>query len=344
MAWAPWGLDEPLSACAQMAALSRPAESTLMSTDASHPLAAVAFDARIGHLRALLAVVSEGSVSAGARRLGMAQPTLTRAIKQLELSLGMPVLARGPGGLELTGLGRLLLPHARRLVRAHEKVQEAADQLAGGSAGTVTVAASALPRLLLLPEASRSLWKRFPHVHLAVGEGAYPHVLHQFEAASLDFAMCPAPVAQVPAAYEAQPLLEVQLAVTMRAGHPLRGATSLTELGGCQWIAAGPPFGLGLREAFEAHDLPAPTSRIHCESLEHALRLVAHSDMMTLAPATVVTRSPLANALHQPRLRQAMAPLAIALIMPRQRALSPAAEHLLAALHKAASRMGMAPW
>jgi LysR family transcriptional regulator of abg operon len=315
-----------------------------MSSDSSLPVAAMAFDARIGHLRALLAVVAEGSVSAGARRLGMAQPTLTRAIKQFELSLGMPVLARGPGGLELTELGRLLLPHARRLVRAHEKVQEAAAQLAGSVEGTVTIAMSALPRLLLLPEASRALWKRFPHVHLEIGEGTYPHVLRQFEAAALDFAMCPAPPDQIPSTFESQTLLEVQLAVTMRAGHPLRSATSLAELVGCQWIAAGPPFGLGLREAFEAHQLPAPHSRIHCESLDHALRLVAQSDMMTLAPATVVSRSPLAATLHQPRLRQSMAPLSVALLLPRQRALSPAAEQLIDALRSAASRCATAPW
>lgn len=293
-------------------------------------------DFRIGQLRALVASVEEGSVSGGARKLGVAQPTLTRAIKQLELSLGVPILARGPGGLELTDMGRRLLPHAKRLVRAHEKALEAAAQLAGAGDGTVNVGASALPRMLLLPPAAGRLWARFPQVQLTVVEAAFPHVLHQFESGNLDFAMCPVPIGDVPAEFEAHPILDARLAVTMRAQHPLRNCTSLSDLLDCEWIAAGPPFGQGMREAFEVNRLAAPSCRIHCESLEYALGLVARTDMVTLAPRAVVSGSVLSTMLHQPTVRDELPALSIGLIIPRRRALTPAAQHLLDALMMAA--------
>lgn len=287
---------------------------------------------RVGQLRALVASVEEGSLSGGARRLGMAQPTLTRAIQQLELSLGVPILARGPGGLELTEMGRVLLPHARRLVRAHENAQEAAAQLAGARTGTVNVAASALARMLLLPAAAHSLWAQFPDIHLSVVEAAYPHVLDQFEARSIDFAMCPIPMNDIPPQFEAYSLLEARLVVTVRAGHPMKECTSLVQLADQEWIAAGPPFGQGLSEAFRANGLAPPVLRTHCESLEHALSLVARSDMMTLAPRAVAAGSVSSARLHQLDLHETLPEVSIGLLIPRQRALTPAAQQLIDAL------------
>jgi len=298
-----------------------------------------ALEMRVGQLRALVVVVAEGGVSAGARRLGVAQPTLTRAIQQLEMALGGPVLARGPGGLELTDFGRLLLPHAQRLLRAHEKAQEAASQLRGEPHAQLHIAASALPRLLLLPAASRALWAAYPEAQLQVSEAAYPHVLQRLDSGALDMAMCPVPLSQLPQAYEARELLTVELAVTMRADHPLRRARSLADLASCEWIAAGPSFGQGLPEAFARNGLPAPSCPVHCESLEHALRLVGHTTMLTLAPAEVVRQLPLADSLFQPPLRDQMPALTIVLLLPRRRALSPAAQTLLAALEQTARLM-----
>lgn len=311
----------------------------LMANHLSNP-GSPGLEFRVGHLRALVAIVSEGSVSGGARKLGVAQPTLTRAIKQLELSLGAPILARGPAGLELTDIGRILLPHAQRLVRAHERALEAAAQIAGGAQGTVNVAASPLPRMLLLSPAARSVWEHFPQVQMTVSEATYPHVLHQFELGELDFAMCPAPIHDVPAQFEAHPIMDARLAVTMRADHPMRGCASLVDLQSCEWASSGPPFGQGMHEAFAAIGLAAPGCRIHCESLEYALGLVARSDMVILAPRAVVANSTLAPKLYQPRLREELPAVSIALIIPRQRALTPAAQHLLDALMEAAGDVG----
>lgn len=268
--------------------------------------------------------------------MGVAQPTVTRAIQQLEMALGSPVMARGPGGLVLTDFGRLLLPHAQRLLKAHEKAQEAAAQLRGETQAQLHIAASPLPRLLLVPAASRALWAAYPDAQLQVSEAAYPQVLERLDSGALDMAMCPVPLSQLPQTYEARELLTVELAVTMRADHPMRRSRSLADLANCEWIAAGPSFGQGLPEAFARTGLTAPSCPVHCESLEHALHLVAHTTMLTLAPAEVLRHLPLADGLIQPTLTDQMPALSIVLLLPGRRALSPAAQTLLQALEQGA--------
>ena len=52
--------------------------------------------------RAFLAVLSEGSLSAAARTLSVAQPTVRRRIEELEGALGVPLFTRSSGGLQPT--------------------------------------------------------------------------------------------------------------------------------------------------------------------------------------------------------------------------------------------------
>ena len=58
-------------------------------------------------------VADEGSITRTADRIGIAQPALTRHIKQLEAELGTQLLMRLPRGVRLTNSGRDFLEHAR---------------------------------------------------------------------------------------------------------------------------------------------------------------------------------------------------------------------------------------
>lgn len=60
------------------------------------------------HVRALLATVEAGSLSAAARRLGLTQPTLGRQVAALEQTLGVTLFERVGKTLVLTEAGREL--------------------------------------------------------------------------------------------------------------------------------------------------------------------------------------------------------------------------------------------
>jgi DNA-binding transcriptional LysR family regulator len=63
------------------------------------------------HFRTLLAVLEAGSLSGGARRLGLSQPTAGRHIEQLEQALGAALFTRSQTGLRPTDLALELRPH-----------------------------------------------------------------------------------------------------------------------------------------------------------------------------------------------------------------------------------------
>ncbi len=67
-------------------------------------------------IRAFSQVVVQGSVSKAADELFRTQSAITRAIRDLELTLGVPLFERHAGGMRLTDLGKCILPRAERAI------------------------------------------------------------------------------------------------------------------------------------------------------------------------------------------------------------------------------------
>jgi DNA-binding transcriptional LysR family regulator len=102
--------------------------------------------------RSFLAVLSEGSLSGAARRLGLSQPTIGRHVEALEQALGGLVLfTRSPQGLSPTDAARELEPHVRAMASASEAVVRAASGEAGEARGVVRITASDVVGAEVLP-------------------------------------------------------------------------------------------------------------------------------------------------------------------------------------------------
>jgi DNA-binding transcriptional LysR family regulator len=83
-----------------------------------------------------LAVCEERSFTRAARRCGVAQPTVTKAIKDLEDRIGGPLLVRQKlQQVETTptSLGLALLPHFGRAIRSLRRAERVAAQFIGHS-------------------------------------------------------------------------------------------------------------------------------------------------------------------------------------------------------------------
>lgn len=101
--------------------------------------------------RAFLVTAEEGSLSAAARALGMAQPTLGRQVDGLEQELGIVLFERVGRGLTLTPSGLELLEHVRDMGEAAGRVSLTALGQSQALEGTICISASETYAVVLLP-------------------------------------------------------------------------------------------------------------------------------------------------------------------------------------------------
>jgi len=92
-------------------------------------------------LRYFVAVADAGSVTAAARTQHVAQPSLSRQLRQLERDLGITLFDRRDGRLTLSAGGRQFLPVARDVLGRADAAREAAAAIAAGRLQRVTIAA-----------------------------------------------------------------------------------------------------------------------------------------------------------------------------------------------------------
>lgn len=102
-------------------------------------------------VRALLATVETGSLSAAARRLGLSQPTLGRQVAALERSLGVTLFERVGRGLVLTQAGRELVTPLQSMGEAAERISRIASWQSQAIDGVVRITASDIYAVHVLP-------------------------------------------------------------------------------------------------------------------------------------------------------------------------------------------------
>ncbi|OUS07509.1 LysR family transcriptional regulator [Rhodobacterales bacterium 52_120_T64] len=118
------------------------------------------------HIQAFLAVADTGSLSAGARALGLSQPTLGRQVHAAEKSLGVELFHRRSHGLDLTSTGQTLLGPAKDMQKAAAKLSLAAEGRAEGLQGIVRITASEVISHFLLPRMLAGIRAVEPEIEL----------------------------------------------------------------------------------------------------------------------------------------------------------------------------------
>src|SRR4051812_30729543 len=94
------------------------------------------------HLRYFVAVAEELHFGHAAQRLHIAQPPLSRQIRDLERELDASLFDRSARGVRLTAAGRAFLPQARLTLAQAERAQRTAQRAARGEIGRLRVAFS----------------------------------------------------------------------------------------------------------------------------------------------------------------------------------------------------------
>ena len=240
----------------------------------------------VAQLRALIAVSAAGNFSMAARNIGLSQPSVHRAAKELERLAGLSMFEAATYGIELTRPAQFLAQQARlAFVEIEHGFAEVAE-MTGGDSGRLVVGAMPLARSHVLPEAIDRLMNERPNVHVRVIDGPYRDMLHGLRNGEIDMLIGalrdPAPIDDI----EQIALFDDRLAIVARVGHPLFARQKIAEadLMAYPWVVSPP--GAPTRDYFESMFPPAARDKlpglIETSSLIVVRGALLRSDRLTL--------------------------------------------------------------
>ncbi|MER7727641.1 LysR family transcriptional regulator [Streptomyces sp. NPDC096323] len=236
-----------------------------------------------------LAVAEEGSVTAAAERLRVAQPSVSQQIRGLERELGVELFARTPTGLVATVVGRAFLREAEAAVSAARRAKATARAGADELAGELVVAAQMGFGTRQWPGALDALRRRYPRLEVTVFEEPSSAELERLcRRGVLDLALMAA-CERSPS--DAHRLGDEEFVVVLGPGHRQLTAdrVDLRELAGEAWVRFDRDSALDgvLLSVLRDNGLtPATAARV--SQTATAVRWAAHGLGATLVPASAV--------------------------------------------------------
>ena len=292
-------------------------------------------------LNALIAAVEEGSLRGAARRLGVAQPALTRMMRELEIELAAPLLVRTSHGVLPTAQGKVLFEHAQKVGKELQSASDQISQLGGRMRGELHIGAVPVAVMLLIPETLRTFGREFPDIRLHVSEEMFIAHLQRLRSGEVDIAVGGIPGGLPSGEFVTEELMSTSMVVVVRRGGPQATATRLEQLAGAKWVYTSAANDTGYaRLLFESHGLAAPTVGAVVNSTLALLSLVASGDHVGLLPRQIAEHPLAAPYIGIVPLAEAGLPLTIGAIVRSDAVVTPAVRHFIAHLHRAAHQLG----
>lgn len=167
-------------------------------------------------------IVESGSFSRAAERLFVAQSALSRQVRELEDSIGTPLLRRGPRQVELTPAGRAFLPRAQRLLGDLEAARRLAREVGEGGHGLLRLGhSSSVPLVGGLQAALRGYLAVQSGVRLELTQQSSEQQLADLAEGRLDLGLLRLPVLRQHPRLHLRALYREPLLLALAADHPL---------------------------------------------------------------------------------------------------------------------------
>ncbi|HEY4201440.1 MAG TPA: LysR family transcriptional regulator [Devosiaceae bacterium] len=119
-------------------------------------------------LQAFLSVLDEGSFVKAAEVLNLSQPALSRRIKNLEDSIGTPLLERTTRRVSATAEGRRLQPVLARIIDELESSMLSMSKMGDRQSGTIAIASVPTAAFYFLPRVIKQFNAQHPHIRFRI--------------------------------------------------------------------------------------------------------------------------------------------------------------------------------
>ncbi len=240
------------------------------------------------HLRYFCTVAEELNLTRAAERLHIAQPPLTRQIKQLEEEVGAELFKRGPRGLSLTPAGQFFLEHARQVLEKVKTTVQATRRLAEKQRAVFGI--GFVPSVFYgqLPSLIRRL-RQNNNVEVVLMELLSLQQAQALKAGRIDIGFGRIRIDDPEIDQEL--LFDEPILAALPSSHPLANTTPcLAKLADCPLIVypatPGPNFSDIVTGLFRQHGLGVNVIQ-HVNDVQTAIGLVASEMGFTLVPEQV---------------------------------------------------------
>ncbi|MFC6883147.1 MULTISPECIES: LysR substrate-binding domain-containing protein [Actinomadura] len=295
---------------------------------------------KLRHLVLVVAIADHGSVLRAAEHLHLAQPAVTRSLREVEHILGVELFTRGPRGVTPTLFGDAFVEHARAVLAELRRAGERITGLADGDVGTVTIGTLLAGSNVLLPRAIATLKRSRPGITVVVQEATFDAQVPRLLDGEIDLILGRLnPIEDVRGLRQIT-LYSEPVRLVARLGHPARSRAGLTleDLLDYPWVLPLEQTALRreLEQMFTGAGLVPPANLVECTSVLTVRTLVRDTDMIAALPELVARTdaeiAPLPVGLEAVR-RQ------VGVTLPAQRSLTPSARLMLDHLRQRAAEI-----
>ncbi len=233
----------------------------------------------LAQVQALIAVTECENYSAAARQLGLAQPSVHRAISTLEQAAGQKLFTRSEQGQVPSRAMRQLAQAARLALAELEQAETDVADVLGREVGRIVIGAMPLSRMVLLGPAIaqfRAMGRTMP---VRIIEGPYSELTLGLRRGQIDFLIGALRADADDLTQEV--LFHDDLAIVARNGHPaLTAPITPVALAALPWVVSpqGSPARRGFDDMFARAGLAVPVCLVETGSMVLLRDLVMRSD------------------------------------------------------------------
>jgi len=146
------------------------------------------------HLKYIAAVAEEGNITRAADRLHVAQPSLSKQIKDIEDEIGLPIFTRTRDGVSVTPSGQMIVTYAQEAIERRTEVMALAQAVHRGEIPPLRLGISSFINPALLQSLRDSYHRYFPTCIVHLSGGNPVHMLQRLEQGALDGALLTLPI------------------------------------------------------------------------------------------------------------------------------------------------------
>lgn len=244
----------------------------------------------IRSLRAFVEVVRQGGFTSAAKIVFATQPTVSKAVRQLEDELGLRLLDRTKTGVQLTEAGHIVFKRALNILDERKTLVSELDDLRGLKRGLLRLGIPPFGGSTLFVPIFTAFRAQFPHVDTQLAEYGSRKLCELVLAGDLDFGASLLPVSDE---FETHLLLDEPLMALLPVSHPQAGAPtiSLSELTGDRFVLYEQGFALNdvILGACQRHDF-VPAELTRSGQLDFIVELVASKLGVAFLPRSLATK------------------------------------------------------